>query len=144
MVVEYDGELPGSFAIPGGLVDAHAHLTLDFGGAVGLDKGSPELVAANIERQARAGVLWIRDTGAVDGARVFGPGVIPCGRFLAPRGRYFSELSAGVDDLVAAALAQETPWVKVIADFPGHDMNWVAAPPNYTRDQLAELVEAAH
>jgi imidazolonepropionase-like amidohydrolase len=144
MVSPYRGELPGCFAIPGGLVDAHAHLTLDFGGVVGLDQGSPELVAANLARQARAGVLWVRDAGAVDGARVRGPGVVSCGRFLAPRGRYFPELSAGVDDLVDAALEQDTPWVKVIADFPGHDMNWVAAPPNYDLGQLTELVDAAH
>src|SRR4051812_7011075 len=144
MVVPYEGDLPGSFAIPGGLVDAHAHLTLDFGDAVGLDQGSPELVAANLERQARAGVLWVRDAGAIDGSRVFGPGVVACGRFVVPRGRYFPHLSAGGDDPIAAALGQDTPWVKVIADFPGPDMNFVTAPPNYSRAELTALVDAAH
>jgi imidazolonepropionase-like amidohydrolase len=34
--------------------------------------------------------------------------------------------------------------VKVIADFVGDDGNWLAAPPNYSPQTLAELVDAVH
>jgi imidazolonepropionase-like amidohydrolase len=34
--------------------------------------------------------------------------------------------------------------VKVIADFPGPDGNWFAAPPTYPRDVLARLVREVH
>src|SRR5436190_24349092 len=54
-------DLPGGWVLPG-LVDAHAHLTFDFGGT-GLD--GEELIAANLEQHLRAGVLAVRDIGVV-------------------------------------------------------------------------------
>jgi imidazolonepropionase-like amidohydrolase len=135
--------IPGDFALPGGLVDCHAHLSIALGDATE-PRGSAELVAANHERNRRAGVLWARDAGRVPGSDVGLRGVVSCGRFLAPPGRYHEWLIDEVGDLVADALEQDTPWVKVIADFPGPDGNWLAAPVNYDRDALTELAAAAH
>jgi hypothetical protein len=54
-------ELPGGWVIPG-LVDAHAHLSMDFN-RTGLPMGSDALIQANMQAQVRAGVLAVRDTG---------------------------------------------------------------------------------
>ncbi|HEY3231431.1 MAG TPA: amidohydrolase family protein, partial [Roseiflexaceae bacterium] len=145
-------DLPGGWALPG-LVDAHAHLSLDFGGAR-LCQGSDELIAANLEAHSKAGVLVVRDTGMVPGARIDrrlarGPHILTAGRFLAPAGRYHAPLykAVGPEQLVAAALAEVADgatWVKVIADFPGPDGNWFAPRVNYAPDALRALVSAAH
>lgn len=135
-------ELPGRYALPGGLVDAHSHLSIPLGGS-GLPLGSAELVAENYSRNRRAGVLGMRDCGQVPGSEVDLPGVVPCGRFLAPAGRYFDGLFEPVHDLLGAAVAQHTSWVKAIADFPSDDGNWLTAPVNWDGAALAELVRVA-
>jgi imidazolonepropionase-like amidohydrolase len=145
-------ELPGGWVIPG-LVDAHAHLSMDFN-HTGLPMGSDALINANMQAQLRAGVLAVRDTGAVPGAKLdlnppYGPRILASGRFLAPPGRYFGPLFEGVaaEDLVEAALAeveQGATWVKIIADFPGPDGNWFAPQVNYPAEALRKLVEAVH
>ncbi|MBK9712033.1 MAG: amidohydrolase family protein [Kouleothrix sp.] len=145
-------ELPGGWMLPG-LVDAHAHLSLDFN-ATGLPMGSDALVAANMDAQLAAGVLAVRDTGAVHGARLErhsgrGPRVVRAGSILAPPGRYFPGLYRPVapQDLAAAALdeiAAGATWVKLIADFPGPDGNFYRPLVNYPPDTLRVLVAAAH
>ena len=60
-------DLPGQWLLPGGLVDAHVHLTMNFGKAMPHDDGSDELVAANGDAQRRAGVLALRDAGCAWG-----------------------------------------------------------------------------
>src|SRR5205809_7627492 len=57
---------PGGYVLAG-LVDAHAHLTLDLAGT-GLPNGSAELVAANRAAPTNAGGLLVRDIGAVSEA----------------------------------------------------------------------------
>ena len=145
-------ELPGDWVAPG-LVDAHAHLSMDMEGACGLPRGSAELVSANLRAQERAGVLAIRDAGAVPGAAAVdaqpGARVLRSGGLMAPPGRYFAGLLHAVApaDLVAAAVAlvaTGAPWVKVIADFPGEDMNFLAPRVNYEPALLAELAGAVH
>jgi imidazolonepropionase-like amidohydrolase len=146
------GARPAGWVLPG-MVDAHAHLTLDFAGT-GLREGSEELIAANLERQARAGVLAVRDVGAVPGAAIGrrGPGephVQVAGRFLAPAGRYYARLHEGVgpEKLVAAALAEieaGATWVKIIADFPGPDGNWFAVRVNYPPEVVRALTREVH
>jgi len=144
--------LPGGWVLPG-LVDAHAHLSIDTGGT-GRERGSPELIDANLRAQLEAGVLLVRDVGAVPGATLpagggEGPRLLRAGRFLAPPGRYVPGLYEGVEpgDLVDAALVEVAAgagWVKVVADFPENHPTGGRALPNYDRETLTRLVEAAH
>ena len=117
-----------SWTIPG-LIDAHVHLTMDFGARTGLDRGSDALVRANGEAQLASGVVAVRDAGRIPpGARLdAAPAalqVVSCGAVLAPPGRFFPgrlHVEAPPADLVRIALAQldeGAAWVKVIADFP--------------------------
>ena len=43
-------DLPGGWFLPGGLIDAHAHLTMNFNG-FDLPDGSEDLIAANLQAQ---------------------------------------------------------------------------------------------
>jgi imidazolonepropionase-like amidohydrolase len=145
-------ELPGGWVLPG-LVDAHVHLSLDFN-ACGLPMGSDALIEANMKAQLAAGVLAVRDIGAVPGARLEahldrGPRVARAGRILAPPGRFYQGIyhPTTAQNLVAAGLAEVAAgaqWVKVGADFPGPDGNWFDPIVNYPSETLCALVEAVH
>jgi imidazolonepropionase-like amidohydrolase len=130
--------------IPGGLVDAHAHLTIDFGTGGG--------IAGARAAARRAGVLACRDAGSrsgiafedLDPARE-----VAAGKFLAPEGRYLKHLlePTAPEDLleeVAAQVARGVPWIKVMADFPGPDRNWFAPIVNYDVALVADVVRVAH
>ena len=143
--------IPGGFVAPG-LVDAHAHLTMDMSGT-GHATGSDELVRANADAHLAAGVTAVRDAGTVPGASLPGRAgllhVKSCGGMLAPRGRYHESLlqPAEADEvvgLVAAAVAGGARWVKIIADFPGPDWNWFGAEPTYPAATVREIVAVAH
>jgi imidazolonepropionase-like amidohydrolase len=146
-------ELPGGWFLPGGLVDAHAHLTMNFNG-FDLPDGSQELIAANLRAQRGAGVLAVRDAGLAWGGSPgrtspSGPQVQSAGRLLAAPGRGYPGICVWVEpeQLVEAALAEAAAgaaWVKIMADFPGPDGNWFAAPASYTLEQLDQLVRAVH
>jgi imidazolonepropionase-like amidohydrolase len=138
--------------IPGGLVDAHAHLTLDLGGA-GLPDGDwPARVAHNLAAQRAAGVLAARDAGSrdgIDGALLDPARVVAAGRFLAPEGRYHAHLIRPTPpgELLGEVERQAragVPWIKVIADFPGPDGNWFAPVVNYDAELVGRAVAAAH
>ncbi len=143
--------LPGGWVLPG-LVNSHAHLSLDIAGT-GHERGSAELVAANVRAHLRGGVLAVRDVGAVPGSRVGDHAgdelrLVRAGRFLAPPGRYIEGLYEGVEPagLVDAALAEVASgatWVKVVADFP-ITMPGGRTEPNYDLETLTAVVEAAH
>src|SRR5436190_11585693 len=145
-------DLPDGWVLPG-LVDAHAHLTIDINGT-GLPNGSDALIDANRRAQQAAGVLAVRDAGTVPGARLAslppgGPRVISSGRLFAPAGRFHDHLHEPVaaERLVATALeevASGRTWVKIIADFPGPDGNWALAPVTYPIEVVRALVEAVH
>jgi imidazolonepropionase-like amidohydrolase len=143
-------EVPGAYALPGGLVDAHFHATLDF---AGLGLARDRLIDANRSALEGAGVLGARDVGQAPEA----PWLVDLQdeRFaaartlLAPPGRYFPGLSepAPAERVVAIAVAQVRAgarWVKVIADFVGPDGNWLAAPANYPAETMRALVDAVH
>lgn len=49
--------LPGAWLLPGGLVDAHAHLTMNFGRRMPHADGSDTLVEANLLAHLQTGVL---------------------------------------------------------------------------------------
>ncbi len=130
--------------IPGGLVDAHAHLTLDLGAGPG--------VAANRAAARAAGVLAVRDAGSrlgiapeeLDPARE-----VAAGAFLAPAGGHLRRLleptaPEALLDAVAAQVARGVPWIKVMADFPGPDRDWFAPVVNYDIELVADVVRVAH
>jgi imidazolonepropionase-like amidohydrolase len=136
--------------IPGGLVDAHAHLTLDLD-EVGLAPG-PGRVAINVAAAHGCGVLAMRDAGSRHGiaAELVDPARhVVASRFLAPRGGPNPSLYDPVapDELVAAVTADAragAPWIKLIADYPGDDGNWFAPRVLYDLVLVAEAVRAAH
>lgn len=146
-------DLPGGWILPGGLVDAHVHLTMNFGKAMPCEDGSDALIAANSAAQRKAGVLAIRDAGCAWGGvpreSVEGPRLQRAGSLIAPPGRGYPNVCrlASQDDLLTVALeeiAAGAQWVKVLGDFPGVDGNWFAAPSNYPRDVLVTLVREVH
>ena len=141
--------LPGRFVLPG-LVDAHAHPTIDMAGR-GARWGSEELVEANLEGNVLGGELLIREIGAVgDGWSLEGlgdrlPRMQRAGRFIAPAGRYFEWLGtfiqpeeAGAE--VARQVEAGATWIKVIGDWPVGG----GLPLNYEPEVLADIVAAAH
>ena len=151
-------ELPGRYALAG-LVDAHAHPTVD------RDEHGPflsdgEYGATRLKEYAASGVTVIRDVGGRSAATLgFAraatagrPAVTAAGRFLAPANRYFPRMHSPVapDELVAAIKAEVTAgaaWVKIIGDAP----EWGADGPvpqstaaTYDLDTLRQAVDAAH
>jgi imidazolonepropionase-like amidohydrolase len=146
-------ELPGAFVAPG-LVDAHAHLTFEARDRLGLERGSPELIAAHLDLHRRAGVLTVRDVGALPGVALDpepdgGGRVVACGPFLAPPDFYLRHLYEGTppQEAVAAARAlvhDGAPWVKVIADFPTAGFNPLDPQLGYPIELLAAIADAVH
>lgn len=144
--------LPGGWLLPGGLVDAHVHLAIDLN-QTGLQNGSAALIQANLHRQLHSGVLAMRDTGVPPGIWLeterYTPTILTCGRLLAPPGRFHEWLNTPTrpDELIPTALAEVeagAPWVKFIADFPGPDGNWFAAPATYDPALVTKLVREVH
>ena len=92
--------LPGRFFVPG-LVDAHAHPAVGSGPA-GLMALDASAARATLAAWAQAGITLVRDVGSPRGLTLQlrpGPGlpaVQAAGRFLAPAGRYFPDLSSRV------------------------------------------------
>jgi imidazolonepropionase-like amidohydrolase len=151
-------ELPGRYALAG-LVDAHAHPTVD------RDEHGPFLAdsqygAARLEEYAASGVTVIRDVGGRSHATLgFArsttagrPVVTAAGRFLAPENRYFPRMHSPVapDELVAAIEAEVTAgaaWVKIIGDAPEWDADGPvpqSTAATYDLDTLRQAVDAAH
>ncbi len=149
--VEGARDLPGGWVLPG-LVDAHAHLTMDFNNT-GL-RGAT-LVDANLQTQMKAGVLAVRDMGTVPDAMNLNPHpldkprVIPASSFFAPADGFHPGLYRAIEaghliEEALEAVANGAAWVKVIADFPGPDGNWWRPRVNYSAEVLHALVEAVH
>ena len=145
-------ELPGAFVAPG-LVDAHVHLTFETRDRLGLERGSPELIAAHLDLHRRAGVLAVRDAGSLPGVGLEpehdGVRVIGCGPFLAPPDLFLAHLYEPTppEEAVAAARARVAagwPWVKIIADHPGANGNPLAPRLGYPFDLMAEIADAVH
>ena len=146
----------GGYALAG-LVDCHAHLTLDAGNT-GLPLGSAELVETNRRGYLDAGVLLLRDIGAVSDATLGLPAddglprVQPAGRFLAPAGGYFGVQretdAAQMVDVARAQVAAGARWVKIIADWPragtGSPADLAAGEANYPVEAVRQAVEAVH
>ena len=146
-------ELPGGWVAPG-LVDAHAHLTFDARGRLGLPGGSAELIAAQLALHRDAGVLAVRDAGSLphvpvpDGAGT-GVRVLGCGPFLAPPDFFIAALYEGTPASAAVEAARArarsgTRWVKVVVDYPGPDGNPLAPRLGYPLELVAAIADAVH
>jgi imidazolonepropionase-like amidohydrolase len=141
--------LPGRFVLPG-LVDAHAHPTIDTAGR-GARWGSAMLVETNLEENAFAGELLIREIGAVgerwslEGVGERLPRMQRAGRFMAPAGGYFDWLGTFTEpdearEEVVRQVAAGATWVKVVGDWPVEG----AFRLNYGPEVLRGIVEQAH
>ncbi|WP_445151878.1 hypothetical protein [Baekduia sp. Peel2402] len=130
--------------IPGGLVDAHCHLTVDFGAGGG--------IAGSRAAARAAGVLACRDAGSRSGIVVEELDAgreVAAGKFLAPVGGHLKHLldptpPAALLEEVAAQVTRGVPWIKLMADFPGPDRNWFAPVVNYDMGLVAEVVAVTH
>ena len=140
-------DLPGRYVLPG-LVDAHAHLTIDMS-ETGLPTASDDLVAANLRAQRDAGVLLVRDIGRVRDEPLRpgenDPALQQAGRFLGPEDGWVPGLHVATPperllDTVVAQLATGIEWVKVIGDWR-HDGE---IRPNYETALLREVAALAH
>lgn len=140
--------LPGRYALPG-LVDAHAHLTIDMSGT-GLGTATDALVDANLRAHRDAGVLLVRDIGRVRDEPLRPaedtPAVEQAGRFLGPEHGWVEELHVPtpperVLETVRAQLASGVRWVKVIGDWRHPDGLRLNYDPGLLRD-VADLAHA--
>ncbi len=130
-----------------GLVDAHCHVGLGPGGAVGREQ-----TRAQAETDRDAGALLLRDAGSpadtrwLDGEPEL-PRLVRAGRHIARTRRYHRGFAAEVEpaDLVAEVTRQAATgdgWVKVVADWIDRDLGDLA--PCWTPEQLRAAVDAAH
>ncbi len=145
-------ELVGAYVLPG-LVDCHVHLTFDYG-ETGLPFGSPELVAENRRLNLLGGTTLLRDIGNVsddviglDGSDGL-PRVQAANRFLAPLNGYFGAErpthAAELPEVAAAQVRAGSQWVKLVGDWPRGAMDFRRSVINYTSEEIAAAVEAAH
>jgi imidazolonepropionase-like amidohydrolase len=148
-------ELSGVFMAPG-MVDGHVHLSLDFANT-GLPPGTADLVLHNAKRHLRSGVTVVRDAGYVQQLNLTDvnlpdlPDILLSGWIHVPEGRFFPGIdvskATSPERLLARfeeVAAHGCKWFKIIADFPGADMNLFLAPLTYPVEIIREVVEAAH
>ncbi|UYP20520.1 amidohydrolase family protein [Rhodococcus sp. Z13] len=132
-----------------GLVDAHCHVGIRFGG--GAEDAEGLLAQAVTERDA--GVLLLRDAGSpVDtrglDARTDLPRIIRAGRHIAMPKRYIRGLPVDLEDEsqlpeeVARQARAGDGWVKLIGDWIDRSIGDLA--PLWSDEILAEAITAAH
>lgn len=145
-----------------GLVDAHAHLASDsLADAVASisQRPDPLVVTRGARRRAwsqlASGVFLVFDKGAGGRGQLSilsePPGRRPdaemAGTILYPPGGYYPGFSAAELDLsaleatIAAEAQSPASWVKVVGDWPRPGQGAV---PNFTEEQLAQVVGVAH
>jgi imidazolonepropionase-like amidohydrolase len=135
-----------------GLVDVHAHLTMDSPAPPGATPA--EQAEASAARHLDAGILLIREPGSPEhGSRAIAPDallprVITSGRFLAPRGHGIPglELEVSATELPEVAereLRTGGGWIKVIGDTfvpgPGFTQTYPLGALRATADTIHEL-----
>ncbi len=141
-------ELGQNCFIIAGLVDAHFHLTMDFGD---LGLSGTELVRANLEKNLEHGTLFVRDVGLAMDVPFSNfhsealPHVQHAGRFLASARGYFGmQKATSPEMLVQAAVGQVKSgagWVKFILNWP---LTAVEEGLNYSKDVVSKAVRAVH
>lgn len=140
--------LERGYILPG-LVDAHCHLGIAYGGGSVADVAE----ARDLARQDRdAGVLAIRDAGSPlpypeldDDPEV--PRLARAGRHLAPPKKHLRgvPLECTAEEVVAAAAEQARAgngWIKLVADWLDRELADLA--PCYDEDTTRAVIEAAH
>ncbi|MEZ0049278.1 imidazolonepropionase-like amidohydrolase [Mycobacterium sp. MAA66] len=137
----------GGWIIPG-LVDAHCHVGLGPGGAVGLDEA-----VGQAETERDAGALLLRDAGSPVDTRSFDdrddlPRIIRAGRHLARPKRYTPGLPIDIEDesqlphYVAEQARWGDGWVKLVGDWIDRSVGDLA--PLWSDDILKAAIDAAH
>ncbi len=138
----------GGWIIPG-LVDAHCHIGIAYGG--GAAQGAELVRQAETERAA--GVLLVRDAGVpVDTRHLDGrddlPRILRAGRHLAKTKRYIPGLGIDVDDearlpeVVAEQARRGDGWVKLVGDWIDRTVGDLA--PLWSDAALSAAIDAAH
>ncbi|MDV7244808.1 MULTISPECIES: amidohydrolase family protein [Rhodococcus] len=133
-----------------GLVDAHCHVGIKFGGGGG---ESIEGLIAQAETERDAGVLLIRDAGSpVDtrflDERVDLPRIVRAGQHIAAPKRYIPGLPVDLEDeeQLPAEVARQARagdgWVKLVGDWIDRSIGDLA--PLWSDDILVEAIAAAH
>lgn len=132
-----------------GLVDAHCHVGIRFGGGA---QDLPGLLA-QAETERDRGVLLIRDAGSPVDTRIVDdrpdlPRIIRAGRHIAVPKRYIRGLPVDVEDetqLPAEVVRQARAgdgWVKLVGDWIDRSIGDLA--PLWSDEVLAEAIASAH
>jgi len=137
-----------------GLVDAHVHLTFATHGDNPAPRGSQEIQELYLRTQAAAGVSLVRDCGAVPGSapppsREGLAQVISCGPMLAPDIPFLAHLREPVApeslrEVAVSRIESGGEWIKLLADAPGPDGNFLTATPTYSFELLDAVCAAVH
>ncbi|MEV0946254.1 amidohydrolase family protein [Rhodococcus sp. NPDC049939] len=132
-----------------GLVDAHCHVGIKFGGG----GESVDGLIAQAETERDAGVLLIRDAGSPVDTRCVDdrpdlPRIVRAGRHIAAPKRYIRGLPVDLEDeaqLPAEVVRQARAgdgWVKLVGDWIDRSVGDLT--PLWSDDILVEAIEAAH
>jgi imidazolonepropionase-like amidohydrolase len=137
----------GGFILPG-LVDAHCHIGINYGGAHSTQDEAAEQAVVERDR----GVLLLRDAGSpIDTSplqeRLDLPRIVRAGRHLARAKRYIPYLGIDVEpeDLPAAVAKQAVEgdgWVKLVGDWIDRGVGDLA--PLWSDETLKAAIQAAH
>ncbi|WP_067711324.1 amidohydrolase family protein [Nocardia yamanashiensis] len=132
-----------------GLVDAHCHVGIKYGG--GHEDRDGAVAQAETERDA--GALLLRDAGSPIDTRFIDerdelPEIIRAGRHIARPRRYIRELGIELDDerdlpeIVAEQARRGDGWVKIVGDWIDRSAGDLA--PLWSDAVLKEAIDAAH
>ncbi|MEV6768114.1 amidohydrolase family protein [Nocardia sp. NPDC051030] len=132
-----------------GLVDAHCHVGIKYGG--GHEDSDGAVAQAEVERDA--GALLLRDAGSPIDTRFIDeredlPKIIRAGRHIARPRRYIRELGIELDDerdlpeIVAEQARLGDGWVKIVGDWIDRSVGDLA--PLWSDAILKEAIDAAH
>ncbi|MTE12946.1 amidohydrolase family protein [Nocardia aurantiaca] len=132
-----------------GLVDAHCHVGIRYGG--GHEDSEGAIAQAEVERDA--GALLLRDAGSPIDTRFIDeredlPRIIRAGRHIARPKRYIRELGIELDDerdlpeIVAEQARRGDGWVKIVGDWIDRSVGDLA--PLWSDDVLKTAIDAAH
>ncbi|WP_040826248.1 amidohydrolase family protein [Nocardia jiangxiensis] len=132
-----------------GLVDAHCHVGIRYGGGHEDDAGA----IAQAETERDAGALLLRDAGSPIDTRFVDeredlPKIIRAGRHIARPKRYIRELGIELDDerdlpqIVAEQARRGDGWVKIVGDWIDRSVGDLR--PLWSDAVLKEAIDAAH
>ncbi|MET9492182.1 amidohydrolase family protein [Nocardia sp. NPDC006630] len=132
-----------------GLVDAHCHVGIKYGG--GEEDSAGAIAQAEVERDA--GALLLRDAGSPIDTRFIDdredlPKIIRAGRHIARPRRYIRELGIELEDerdlpeIIAEQARRGDGWVKIVGDWIDRSAGDLA--PLWSDAILKESIDAAH